>query len=39
MRAVRIMLKDPVERRRLLKEAREFFHFLFRRQQCQTCKP
>ena len=38
LRAAQTMLVDPVERRRLLKEAREFFHFLFRRRQGQACK-
>jgi hopanoid biosynthesis associated radical SAM protein HpnJ len=33
-RALKVMLHDPVERRRLLKEAREFFSFLFKRRQC-----
>ena len=37
-RVAQTMLVDPVERRRLLKEAREFFQFLFRRQQGQACK-
>ncbi len=39
LRAAQTMLVDPAERRRLLKEAREFFQFLFRRQQGQACKP
>lgn len=38
LRAAQTMLVDPAERRRLLKEAKEFFQFLFRRQQGQTCK-
>ncbi|MBM4288328.1 MAG: hopanoid biosynthesis associated radical SAM protein HpnJ [Deltaproteobacteria bacterium] len=38
-RAAQTMLVDREERRRLLKEAREFFTFLFRRQQDQACKP
>lgn len=38
-RAAWTMLRDPAERRRLLKEAKEFFQFLFRRQQGQACKP
>ncbi len=40
-RAVRLMLANPGERRRLLKEGREFFSFLFRRRQdqCQGEKP
>jgi len=37
-RAVRTMLHDPAERRRLLKEAKEFFQFLLRRQQGQACQ-
>ena len=32
-RAARQMLKDPEERRRLLKEGRQFFHFMFKRRQ------
>ncbi len=32
-RAARIMLKDPRERRRLLREGKEFLTFLFRRRQ------
>jgi hopanoid biosynthesis associated radical SAM protein HpnJ len=32
-RALKVMLKDPAERRRLLKEGREFFSFLFKRRQ------
>ena len=38
LRAAQTMLVNPAERRRLLKEAREFFQFLFRRQQGQACK-
>lgn len=38
-RAALTMLHDPAERRRLLREAKEFFGFLFRRQQGQACKP
>ncbi len=34
-RALKVMLRDPAERRRLLKEGREFFSFLFKRRQCQ----
>ncbi len=34
-RAARTMLRDPAERRRLLKEGREFVSFLFRRRQGQ----
>lgn len=37
-RAAQTMMVDPAQRRRLLKEAREFFQFLFRRQQGQACK-
>jgi hopanoid biosynthesis associated radical SAM protein HpnJ len=33
-RAARVMLKDPEERRRLLKEGRQFLSFMFRRRQC-----
>ena len=33
-RALKVMLRDPAERRRLLKEGREFFSFLFKRRQC-----
>jgi len=33
-RAARIMLRDPEERRRLLKEGRQFLSFMFRRRQC-----
>ncbi len=33
-RAARLMLRDPGERRRLLREGREFFSFLFKRRQC-----
>ncbi len=33
-RALRTMVRDPGERRRLLKEGREFFSFLFKRRQC-----
>ncbi|MHB8067267.1 MAG: hopanoid biosynthesis associated radical SAM protein HpnJ [Desulfobaccales bacterium] len=44
-RAAKIMLKDPQERRRLLREGREFLHFMFKRRQtpegqkgtCRTC--
>jgi len=28
-------MRDPVERRRLLKEGRQFFSFMFKRRQCQ----
>jgi radical SAM superfamily enzyme YgiQ (UPF0313 family) len=38
-RTARVMLKDPVERRRLLREGREFLSFLFRRQQCPGKRP
>jgi radical SAM superfamily enzyme YgiQ (UPF0313 family) len=34
-RAALIMMRDPVERRRLLKEGRQFFSFMFKRRQCQ----
>jgi|UniRef100_A0A7C3WH20 hopanoid biosynthesis associated radical SAM protein HpnJ len=34
-RTLKVMLRDPVERRRLLQEGREFFSFLFKRRQCQ----
>ena len=37
-RAARQMLRNPEERRRLLREGREFFTFLFRRRQGQ-CSP
>jgi hopanoid biosynthesis associated radical SAM protein HpnJ len=33
-RAAKIMLRDPEERRRLLKEGRQFLSFMFRRRQC-----
>ena len=44
-RAAKTMLRDPEERRRLLKEGREFLTFMFRRRQspkgqketCRTC--
>jgi len=32
------MMRDPVERRRLLKEGRQFLSFMFKRRQCQ-CAP
>jgi hopanoid biosynthesis associated radical SAM protein HpnJ len=32
-RALKVMLKDPEERRRLLREGREFLSFMFRRRQ------
>ena len=32
-RAVKVMLRDPAERRRLLREGREFLSFMFRRRQ------
>jgi hopanoid biosynthesis associated radical SAM protein HpnJ len=38
-RALGAMLKDPAERRRLLKEGRQFLTFMFRRQQCAECRP
>lgn len=34
-RALKVMLRDPAERRRLLREGREFFSFLFKRRQCE----
>jgi hopanoid biosynthesis associated radical SAM protein HpnJ len=34
-RAALVMMRDPVERRRLLKEGRQFFSFMFKRRQCQ----
>ncbi|MEW6388500.1 MAG: hopanoid biosynthesis associated radical SAM protein HpnJ [Thermodesulfobacteriota bacterium] len=34
-RAARVMLRDPAERRRLLREGRQFLSFLFRRHQGQ----
>jgi hopanoid biosynthesis associated radical SAM protein HpnJ len=42
-RAAKVMLKDPEERRRLLKEGREFLQFIFRRRQTpeaqkETCR-
>ena len=33
-RAALVMMRDPVERRRLLKEGRQFLSFMFRRRQC-----
>ncbi len=33
-RAALVMLRDPGERRRLLKEGRQFLSFMFRRRQC-----
>jgi hopanoid biosynthesis associated radical SAM protein HpnJ len=33
-RAALVMLRDPIERRRLLKEGRQFLSFMFRRRQC-----
>jgi hopanoid biosynthesis associated radical SAM protein HpnJ len=44
-RAAKVMLKDPEERRRLLKEGREFLSFMFKRRQtseaekgtCRSC--
>lgn len=33
-RVLKVMLRDPAERRRLLKEGREFFSFYFKRSQC-----
>lgn len=38
LRAAHTMIVDPMERHRLLKEAKEFFQFIFRRQQDSTCK-
>ncbi|MBM4285454.1 MAG: hopanoid biosynthesis associated radical SAM protein HpnJ [Deltaproteobacteria bacterium] len=38
-RAVKTMLKDPAERRRLLREGREFVTFLFRRRQGRRAAP
>jgi hopanoid biosynthesis associated radical SAM protein HpnJ len=37
-RALRTMIHDPGERRRLLKEGREFFSFLFKRRQCKEAQ-
>jgi hopanoid biosynthesis associated radical SAM protein HpnJ len=37
-RAARLMLRDPGERRRLLREGREFFSFLFKRRQCPEAR-
>jgi radical SAM superfamily enzyme YgiQ (UPF0313 family) len=37
-RAVGVMLRDPVERRRLLREGREFLSFMFRRRQGTEAK-
>jgi hypothetical protein len=34
-RAAMVMLRDPVERRRLLKEGRQFLSFMFKRRQGQ----
>jgi hopanoid biosynthesis associated radical SAM protein HpnJ len=34
-RAAMVMMRDPEERRRLLKEGRQFLSFIFRRRQCQ----
>jgi hopanoid biosynthesis associated radical SAM protein HpnJ len=34
-RAALVMMRDPVERRRLLKEGRQFLSFMFKRRQCQ----
>jgi hopanoid biosynthesis associated radical SAM protein HpnJ len=34
-RAALVMMRNPGERRRLLKEGRQFLSFIFRRQQCQ----
>jgi hopanoid biosynthesis associated radical SAM protein HpnJ len=34
VRAARVMMRDPEERRRLLKEGRQFLSFMFRRRQC-----
>jgi radical SAM superfamily enzyme YgiQ (UPF0313 family) len=36
-RAVGVMLKDPHERKRLLKEGREFLSFMFKRRQSAAC--
>lgn len=36
-RALRVMLKDPHERKRLLKEGREFLSFMFKRRQDAAC--
>ena len=33
-RAALVMLRDPVERKRLLKEGRQFLSFMFKRRQC-----
>jgi hopanoid biosynthesis associated radical SAM protein HpnJ len=33
-RTALVMLRDPGERKRLLKEGRQFLHFMFRRRQC-----
>lgn len=38
-RAARLMLRDPEERRRLLREGRQFMSFLFRRRQCPEPGP
>jgi hopanoid biosynthesis associated radical SAM protein HpnJ len=37
-RALKTMIHDPAERRRLLKEGREFFSFLFKRRQCKEAQ-
>lgn len=37
-RALKTMIRDPAERRRLLREGREFFSFLFKRRQCQEAQ-
>ena len=34
-RAALVMMRDPVERRRLLKEGRQFLSFMFKRRQAQ----
>jgi hypothetical protein len=34
-RAAMVMMRDPVERRRLLKEGRQFLSFMFKRRQGQ----
>jgi hopanoid biosynthesis associated radical SAM protein HpnJ len=36
-RALGVMLKDPHERKRLLKEGREFLSFIFKRRQSAAC--
>jgi hopanoid biosynthesis associated radical SAM protein HpnJ len=38
-RAAMIMMRNPEERRRLLKEGRQFLSFMFRRRQCRESRP